>query len=233
MNTNIMDTANTAMLNEKITLRELLDITATTAGHPLPTPKALRLSVSPVAVYTTHDFSMIVYENGFVVAHNAKRHTVFHLDRCKDYHYNTAHEDTARQKNSATKPDIRFEEFLDMPWTVRVMLTAEDRLEENNNTAEQRRMSEHPQIAADVKQYNKWRYGESVEDIVIGRIMQEEVIEKLTDKQREVFDLYYREGYTLDEVGRTLGIGRKSVSDRLEVALKKIRKSVHPGDVRK
>lgn len=219
-------------LNDKLTLRELLTMISPTVGVSLPTAKALRESSAPVAVYVVPNFSMIVYENGFVVAHNTKRLTVIRLDYCKGYHYDTDLAELARQKNSAAKPDIQFDEFLDMPWTVRVMLTAEDRLEENNNNAETRRISEHPQFAADVKQFNRWRHGDSVEDIALGRIRQAEVMEKLTEKQKEVVDLYYREGYTQAEIAEIIGIRRETVLDRLEAALKKIRKEVDSDDVR-
>ena len=55
--------------------------------------------------------------------------------------------------------------------------------------------------------------------------------ELLTDKQKEVMILYYREGYTQAEIAEMLGLGRRTVSDRIEAALKKIRKEVKPCDV--
>jgi len=55
-------------------------------------------------------------------------------------------------------------------------------------------------------------------------MMKVEVLERLTDKQKEVMILYYREGYTQAEIAEMLGIGRRTVSDRIEAALKRIRK---------
>ena len=104
------------------------------------------------------------------------------------------------------------------------MLTAEDQLEENNNKAAHRAITEHPAIAADVKEYNRYVHGESVEDMVINKIMKEEMLSTLTDKQREVYVLYYDEGYTLQEIGEMLGVTWVSVRNRLEGAIKKIRK---------
>jgi RNA polymerase sigma factor (sigma-70 family) len=48
----------------------------------------------------------------------------------------------------------------------------------------------------------------------------------LTEKQKEVVVLYYRDGYTQQEIGNMLGISRDSVADRLESALKRIKKMI-------
>ena len=48
--------------------------------------------------------------------------------------------------------------------------------------------------------------------------------ETLTEKQREVMELCYVEGLTQDQAAEALGIGQRSVSDRVNGALKKIKK---------
>ena len=207
-----------------MTLRELLSLLPSTKGKSVPTPKALKNSAAPVVSYTGTDISLTVYNNGFALARDTKRYSVFRVDACKDYHYDTEHADLASQKNSATKPDIDFEEFLDMPWTVRLMLTASDKLEENNDQAAHRAIAVHPSAAADVNEYNKAAHGKSVEDQVISKMMKEEMLQKLTDKQREVFTLYYEERYTQQEIGRMLHLTTSSVNQRLKSAVAKIRK---------
>lgn len=218
-------------LNDKLTLRELLTMISSTAGVSIPTAKALRTSGDPIAIYATNNFSISVYPSGFALAVSYKRTTVVRVDECTDYSYETLHEALANCKKSATPSHIGFEVFLDAAWPVRVTMTAEDRLEDNNDLAARRAISEHPQIAADVQQYNRWLHGESVENQVFGRMMKEEMLKNLTDKQKEVMLLYYREGYTQAEIAEMLGIGRRTVSDRIEAALKKIRKEVKSGDV--
>ena len=218
-------------VNDKLTLRELLTMISPTTGVSIPTAKALRESDTPIAIYATNNFSISVYPSGFALAVSYKRTTVVRVDECTDYSYDTLHEALANCKKSATPSHIGFEVFLDAAWPVRVTMTAEDRLEENNDLAARRAISEHPQVAADVHQYNGWLHGESVENQVFGRMMKEEMLERLTDKQKEVMILYYREGYTQAEIAEMLGIGRKTVSDRIEAALKRIRKEVKPADV--
>ena len=49
-------------------------------------------------------------------------------------------------------------------------------------------------------------------------------MKKLTDAQREAINLYFYKKMTQDEIAETLGIKRTSVQDRLDGALKKLRK---------
>ena len=49
-------------------------------------------------------------------------------------------------------------------------------------------------------------------------------IGKLTERQKEVIELYYFKGMTQQEIAEELGIGRRSVGNVLEGAIKKIKK---------
>ena len=211
-------------LNDKLTLRELLTMISSTAGVSIPTAKALRTSGDPIAVYAVPNFSISVYPSGFALAVSYKRTTVVRVDECTDYSYDTLHEALANCKKSATPSHIGFEMFLDAAWPVRVTMTAEDRLEENNDLAARRAISEHPQVAADVQQYNRWLHGESDENQVFGRMMKEEMLRNLTDKQKEVMILYYREGYTQAEIAEVMGVSQKAVGQHIMLANKKIHK---------
>lgn len=210
--------------NDKLTLRELLTMISSTAGVSIPTAKALRTSGDPIAVYAVPNFSISVYPSGFALAVSYKRNTVVRVDECTDYSYDTLHEALANCKKSATPSHIGFEVFLDAAWSVRVTMTVEDRLEENNDLAARRAISEHPQVATDVQQYNRWLHGESVENQVFGRMMKEEMLERLTDKQREAYVLYYDEGYTQAEIAEVMGVSQKAVGQHIMLANKKIRK---------
>lgn len=119
---------------------------------------------------------------------------------------------------------IGFEVFLDTAWPVRVMMTAENQLERNNNGAAWSKICLHPDVAADVKEYNRSVHGESIEEIAIAKMAQEEMLERLTDKQREAYALYYDEGDTMEEIGGMLGISKDAVKDRLHGAVSKVRK---------
>ena len=221
--TNMMNLPGTKLLNEKAKLRDLLALIGSTKDISKPTAKKLRLHHKPIAVYSTRNYRMVVYDCGFAVSVWWKRYTIVRVDACGDYSYDTIHAEMARQKGSACFPDVKLEALLDAPWPVRMMLTADDQHEANNDQAAHRMLSEHPEVASTVHQYNRWIHGGSVEDAVINKIMMEEVRKKLTDKQREVIELYYDYRYTQEEIAKMLGISRKSVRERLALAEKKFR----------
>lgn len=214
----------TSSLNEKMTLRELLTLIAPTAGVSLPTAKALRTSGNPIAVYAVPNFSISIYPSGFALAVSYKRTTVVRVNECGDYSYDTLHPELANCKKSVTPSHIGFEVFLDTAWPVRVMMTVEDQLERNNNGAAWSKICLHPDVAADVKEYNRSVHGESIEEMAIAKMAHEEMLERLTDKQREAYALYYDEGYTMEEIGGMLGISKDAVKDRLHGAVSKVRK---------
>ena len=219
-------TTTPSSFNDKLTLRELLKLISPTKGAVLPTAKALRESADPIAVYASKDYSISVYPSGFALAKSYKRTTVVRIDECGDYDYDTAHKDLANRKKSATPSHIGMEVFLDTAWPVRITLTAEDKLEANNNGSAWSKICLHPEIAADVREYNRSVHEESAEDLVIKKMEKEEMLRMMTDKQREVYELYYGEGYTQTEIGSMLGISSVAVNNRLSGALKKISKYI-------
>ena len=210
--------------NDKLTLRELLTMISSTAGVSIPTAKALRVSDTPIAVYAVPNFTISVYLSGFALAVSYKRTTVVRVDECTDYSYDTLHEALANCKKSATPSHIGFEVFLDTAWPVRVTMAAEDQLERNNNGAAWSKICLHPDVAADVKDYNRSAYGQSIEDMAFVKMEKEEMLERLTDKQKEVYVLYYDEGYTQAEIAEVMGVSQKAVGQHIMLANKKIRK---------
>ena len=108
-------------LNEKMTLRKLLTLISSTKGLSIPTAKALRTTDTPVAVYSTNNFSIMVYACGFALAKSYKRTTVVRVDDCRDYKYQTFHDKIADTKKSATPSHAGFDVFLDAAWPVRIM----------------------------------------------------------------------------------------------------------------
>ncbi len=112
---NMMNLPSTKMLNEKAKLRDLLTLIGSTKGIRKPTPKTLRLHHKPIAVYSTRNYRMVVYDCGFAVSVWWKRYTIVRVDACGDYSYDTIHADMARQKGSACHPDVKLEALLDAP----------------------------------------------------------------------------------------------------------------------
>ena len=75
------------------------------------------------------------------------------------------------------------------------------------------------------KEYS-WRdeqIGEDPETIYIRQETRKEMLESMTEKQRQVFILYYKHGYNQNEIARMLGISQTGVRHHIEGALKKIK----------
>lgn len=69
--------------------------------------------------------------------------------------------------------------------------------------------------------------GESLEEIVSGRLYNEEIIanmEKLTEEQRFAIRMKYIEGLTLKEIGDILGLEPKTIKSRIHNGISNLRK---------
>ena len=72
--------------------------------------------------------------------------------------------------------------------------------------------------------WNDGRFGENPLDALIRQERNREMLAAMTDKQREVFLLYYKEGYTQQQIADMLDVDQTSVRDRLDGGLKKTKK---------
>lgn len=65
------------------------------------------------------------------------------------------------------------------------------------------------------------RIGENPQGAVERRETREEMLAAMTDKQREVFIMYYRDGCTQNEIATCFNVEQTTVRDRLNGAIKK------------
>ena len=72
--------------------------------------------------------------------------------------------------------------------------------------------------------WNDGMFGENPLDALIREERNREMLVAMTDKQREVFLLYYKDGYTQQQIADMLNVDQTSVRDRLDGGLKKIKK---------
>ena len=64
--------------------------------------------------------------------------------------------------------------------------------------------------------------GEDPEAIYIRKETQRRVLDSMTEKQRQAFILYYKYGYTQQEIADIVMIAQRAVAYRLEGALKHV-----------
>ena len=211
------------LFKEQMPLRDLLTMVPEKQTGTAPTRKCLKNKHVPIAVYTTPDYRMKVYENGFALVESFKRWTVVRLSDCRgDYRYKSNVPMVEIDPANATTMVVDEAFLMEQPWTIRVTLTGEDQLERNSELRFERMIWQHPDIAEDKKYMHGGYY--TFEDILLHRMELQEALMKLTDKQLDVIQRYYFAGYTQQEIAKMLGISITSVQNRLAGAVKKLRK---------
>jgi len=169
------------------TLRELIAMLPDTSGEKLPTAKALRTGSSPVVFDSGEDgYGIIVYANGFFVYSDGRRSTVQSVHKCCEdivYEY-------ADKSYSVCDAAV----FLDRPFTIRLALEGDIRLETNREVQYGRHVYSYdnlPQESVDLKDPT-----DIVADLLTKLDGEElySLLERLTNKQSEVIKKYYLKG---------------------------------------
>lgn len=223
---------NNYTLSTDTTLAELIAILGDVSkAEKTPTSKALRETAGdPIA----KSDGILVYANGYAVYDNGTGRTVVWVPACSAFTYRFDPMKDS-EKGDEIKETIDLPEgFLEsQPWEIALTLIGDHRVEQNSMNRRQggRKGTKDYDAEDAVEQSYKneytWcedRVGENPETIYIRKETRREMLESMTEKQREVFVLYYHDGYKQKEIADMLGISRDSVNDRLEGALKKIRK---------
>ena len=210
---------------------EMLDL----GEKPAKTPsvKALYEESAPIAEMN----GCALFRNGFVVYTNRSGRTVIWLPRCTyfTYYFNKlrdAEKDTLHE--TFTLPEGYLEK---QRWVVAVTLIGEHRIEANamNRTGSRKdtvdlaskdrgdKDDRVEEVVADpYRRAFNWydgHMGENPLDAIIRRENREEMLAAMTDKQREVFIMYYRDAMTQEQIAETIGVTKQSVSARLINAL--------------
>lgn len=221
-----MDEMNVPQTDAIVITAELLPpITAkTTLGEviamlrlgerPVKTPgtKILRMSSEPIADMN----GCTLFRNGFAIYENASGRTVVWLPYCTSftYYFNKLRD---AEKDTLSETYELPEGFLEtQPWVIAVTLIGDHRIEHNsmNRTGSRKdtvdlaskdngdKAGEMEEVIADpFRRAFNWydgHMGENPQDAVERRETREEMLADMTDKQREVFIMYYRDGMSQD-----------------------------------
>jgi len=227
-------------ITENTTLGELITILGDVSkAEKTPTSKALRETAGdPIAECD----GIRVYANGYGIYDNGSGRTVVWVPDCVSFTYRF---DPMKEseKGGEIKEHIDLPEgFLEsQPWMLAMTLIGDHRVEtlSMQRKADRRQnktlirgdneegdaMEERVDSLAKKYTWREDRIGEDPETIYIRKETRQEMLDSMSEKQREAFILYYYYGYTQQEIGKMLCISRDSVNDRLEGALKKVKKS--------
>jgi RNA polymerase sigma factor (sigma-70 family) len=177
-----------------------------------------------------------VYDNG-------SGRTVVWLPSCTSftYHFDALKES---EKGGEVKETAEIPEGLleSLPWPVAVSLIGDHRVEANmmNRMGSRTGTKDYDSDDNGDKDGDKedamekslrseyfWReghFGENPEDAYIRKETLQEMLDGMTDNQREVFVLYYKCGYTQPEIAAQLCITKQSVNERLRSALERAKR---------
>ncbi len=222
-------------ITAKTTLGELLATLGLMPGQKKKgkTPTRLKLTTSEEPLVQVHGSTL--YASGYALYENGLgRHSVIWVPYCTNFTYyfnklRDSEKDYLRE--SAEVPD---KALMETSWATIVTLFGEERITQSMNrgfgnakATEYGMESEEEYEPKDEDTEGKnfvWDdepLGVDPLDAVIRRENRNEMLAAMTDKQREVFILYYKFGMSQREISEYLGINQKAVSDRLKFAAKK------------
>ncbi len=224
------------------TLKTLIDtLGPVKKAEKTPSTRKLREEAGDPIITTD---AILIYSCGYAVYENESGRTVMWVPGCTSftYYFGQLKESERKYQNQKdTLPEGMMEE---MPWEMALTLIGDHRIEANSmNRAGSRAGRQYfecgddgdkdddPEEAVE-RSYRKeyaWRedrMGEDPETIYIRKETREEALASMTDRQREAFVLYYDQGYKQREIADLLGISRDSVMDRIENAIKVVKRFV-------
>ena len=184
----------------------------------------------------------IVYSNGFAVYDNGSGRTVLWLPDCTSFTYVFTRPKATEEGKLPYKEQISDETLESLSWFTAVMLIGDHRVESNILNRKSSRKGSRAydvddcgdkcgKIEAAIEDsymdkffWAEGRFGENPLDALIREERYNEMLEVLTDKQRTAFHLYYKEGYTQQQIAEMMGCVVSMVNKHLSVSLKKINK---------
>lgn len=196
----------------------------------LPSYKKL-MEMKPEVLLAAEDGELMVtvYSNGYYTASRNGYVTVYSVDRCSSIEYRFD------DGSSMTVPES---EYADGSWLMPLSLVADHRLEHSADC----RADYQAEFTADtigterrselsVPDYATQMELQELEDL-LEKIHQkrlwllEEAMQKLTDRQSQIVELYFRQGLSQRQVAAELGVANTTVQSALEGAVKKLKKYI-------
>lgn len=229
------------VITDKTTLRDLLAILGLEQkqkrqGKTPTRAKLMNADGLPLAKMngcTLYETGYVLYENGY------GRHSVVWLPYCVNFTYYFNKLRDAEKEYLKETDDVPNETLVSSPWTTTVSLFGEERITQHINRGLGNADIAEESIGEDESSDNEdededygglnFSWGDEVLgvdplDAVIRKETRELMLAEMTAKQREVFVLKYKWGYTQEEIAKIVGVSRTTVRERLHYAAEKAKK---------
>lgn len=201
-----------------LTFRQLREMVGNGTGHKTPTARQLRESgEEPVAVREIGpDGSLSVYPGGYAVYSNGSGTTVVSIGECGEYTYQFHDGEDGLPTESRLLLDGD-------DWSMAVALKGEEQIEANlMNRKGDRRGSR--QYEDDWEHIRVEEEAPDVLDAIAQRDMLSELLDCLTERQREVVTAYFFDGLTQQQIADKLGVSQATVKITLDRGLSNLKK---------
>ena len=221
------------------TLKNLIDIIGPVKkAERTPTSRKLREEAGEPIIATDQ---FLIYPCGYAVYENESGRTVMWVPGCTSFTYYFDRLTDAEQMYQDQKDTLPEGMLEEMPWEMALTLIGDHRIEANSlNRAgslssradfqSQDDGDKDGDVEDAIEESYRWefiwrgdRIGEDPETIYIRNETREEALNKMTDKQRKAFMLYYEEGYRQKEIAEMLGISHQAVCKLLNKALQRVK----------
>ncbi len=167
------------------------------------------------------DCEMTVYNTGFAVYQNDLHYTVLRMEHVGKANYYSEPLDK--------RECIGVE---DEDWTIGVMVSGEDRIEDRYWIKAEQRLTSMYTVSDDGEwEEREFDSGEDFVEEYIAKLEREaakaevdKMLSCLTERQREIYTLYHLQGLTQVEIAKMLGIDQTAISKSLQSSEKKIKK---------
>lgn len=202
-----------------LTFRQLKEMVGSGTGHKMPTARQLKDSgEEPVAVREIGpDGSLSVYPNGYAVYSNGSGTTVVSIGECGEYTYRFHDGEDGLPTESSIVLDGD-------DWSVAVALKGEEQIEANlmNRKGDRKGSRQYEE------DWEHIRVEEEMPDVleaVIQKDMLSELMDCLTDRQREIVTAYFFDELTQQQIADKLGVSQSTVKITLDRGLTNLKKN--------
>lgn len=196
----------------------VFDIKKENQGKPRrPGAIQLRAVIPHVAVIECQNARLEVFNNGYAIYDNGNRKVVMWVLNCGPAtYYFTGLRDNEKEYLSQ-KEEIGMDILGDLPWYQALMISGENLIEFNMDHPKSKGNTSDFDTDAETTPATHWAgayHFDTPEEAYLKKEAAEERKKALTDKQREVYVMYYEEGMTVKEIGERLGIHYSQVVKR-------------------
>lgn len=198
------------------TLKEVKSMVESTNGRRRPTPKHLRENETLLVQKEMDSCCLEVYRCGFAVYQTAYHYTVLRMEETGEPEYHSVMERDGHGVNTEN-----------MDWSIGVMLCGEDRIEaEVMDKASDRLISmtqAGPNEDSGDTEPREMEFEASTD--IEGSYIQADIIAalltNLSERQKQVFHMYYLQGLTHQKIADVLHVDRSTVSKCIKVISEK------------